>query len=65
MSEQGKLIRGEQYHAMRDLDGKYPNGITSNPDKMSDLQFYLDSIKESQPTTASGEKKEDKKKEVK
>ena len=63
MSDQGKLFRGERYHAMRNKEGEYPEGIKSNPDKKADLDFYLDSIKEE--PKASGEKKEDKKKEVK
>ncbi len=45
MSEQGKLFRGEAYYNMRNKIGDYPKGVTSNPNKMAELQFYLDSIK--------------------
>ena len=55
MSHEGKLRRGEAYFEMRDKEGNYPRGVTDNPTKMSDLNYFLESQKKS-------EGKEDKKK---
>jgi hypothetical protein len=44
---------------MRDKEGNYPLGITSNKDKMDDLNFYLDSLKDKEKqkdTSKKGEK---------
>jgi len=51
MSEKGILRRGKEYYNMRDRDGNIPKGVTENPDKMSDLDFYLKSLepKEEKP----------------
>ena len=57
MSHEGKLIRGAQYHDMRDRDGKLPKGVLNNPSKMSDHNYYIDSIE-----IPSVEKEETKKK---
>ena len=44
MSDAGKLFRGEGYHNMRDRDGKYPDGVNSNPNKMADLNFFIETL---------------------
>lgn len=49
MSQEGRLRRGKQYHAMRNVDGVYSNGVINNPNKMEELNEYLDSIKKPEP----------------
>ena len=45
MSLSGKLLRGLKWHNFRNLDGIYSNDILKDPNKMEELNFYLDFIK--------------------
>lgn len=36
------MVRGEAYYGKRDIDGKLPLGITNDPNKMKDINFFLE-----------------------
>lgn len=42
MSNKGMMVRGEAYYGKRDIDGKLPLGITNDPNKMKDINFFLE-----------------------
>jgi len=46
MSKQGSILRGKIWYEKRDRDGNMPKGITDDPNKMLDVNNYLESIKE-------------------
>lgn len=45
MSKTGKLLRGLKWYSWRDVDGVLPSEISSDDDKMCDVDFYLDFVK--------------------
>ena len=45
MSDAGKLQRGALWYSKRNVDGKLPDGVANDPNKMKDVNFYLESIK--------------------
>lgn len=45
MSKTGKLTRGLKYWMQRDIEGNLPVGISEDPYKMEDVNFYLDFVK--------------------
>jgi len=45
MSKIGKLLRGLKWHNFRNLDGVYHKDIADDPNKMDEVNFYLDFIK--------------------
>jgi len=52
MSFKGKMTRGEKWFNHRDKDGNLPLNIKSDPNKMNDVNFYLEN-KEKEPETKS------------
>ena len=46
MSLSGKLLRGLNWHNFRNLDGVYHKDILTDINKMEELNFYLDFVKE-------------------
>ena len=42
MSDKGKMKRGEKYYSKRDVDGNLPVGIKDDPNKMKDVNFFLE-----------------------
>lgn len=57
MSDSGKLFRGKGYYNMRDREGNYPKGVTSNPNKMSDLNIFLETLPKEEDTPVIKEKR--------
>lgn len=41
MSKEGKLRRGEMWYRQRDINGNLPVGITDDPNKMKDVDYFL------------------------
>ena len=41
MSNEGKLRRGEMWFRQRDINGNLPVGITDDPNKMKDVDYFL------------------------
>lgn len=41
MSHEGKMHRGEVWFNQRDRDGKLPDGIKNDPEKMKDVDYFL------------------------
>ena len=48
MSDKGKLARGEKWETTRKwaLANNKPDTVSNDPNKMVDVEFYLDSLKE-------------------
>ena len=46
MSHTGKLTRGARYWLKRSMDNNLPPGITEDPNKMKDVDYYLAFIKD-------------------
>ena len=46
MSHTGKLLRGLKWYSWRDIDGKLPNEISNDINKMTDVEYYTDFIKD-------------------
>lgn len=46
MSRQGKLIRGMKWNSLRGKDGSLPKGVENDQEKMKDVNFYLDYLKD-------------------
>lgn len=42
MSDLGKLQRGMKWFQFRDIDGNLPSDVLIDPNKMSDVNFYLE-----------------------
>lgn len=40
MSDTGKLLRGLKWYGQRDASGFLPEGISDDPEKMKDVEFY-------------------------
>ena len=57
MSDAGKLHRGKKWVMVRDfaLGNNRPDHVSNDPDKMVDVKFYLDSLKEEE-TKSKGKK---------
>ncbi len=45
MSLPGKLLRGLKWHNFRNIEGKYSPDVASDPNKMEEINFYLDFVK--------------------
>ena len=45
MSHEGKLKRGAKWWSQRDRDDKLPEGVESDPNKMADVNYFLESSK--------------------
>ena len=58
MSHEGKMKRGEKWFAFRDVNGNLPDDISKDPNKMADVNYYLEnSKKEKKEETKSKGKK--------
>lgn len=42
MSHEGKMKRGEKWYNQRDKDGVLPEGVLLDPEKMKDVNYYLE-----------------------
>ena len=42
MSHEGKMRRGEKWYSLRDRDGNLPKEISEDPNKMIDVDYFLD-----------------------
>ena len=42
MSHEGKILRGMKWHNMRNLDGVLPKPIATDPNKMLEVNYYLE-----------------------
>lgn len=42
MSHEGKMRRGEKWWIQRDNKGILPNGIKNDPEKMKDVDYFLE-----------------------
>ena len=49
MSIQGKLIRGLKYNLSRDNEGVLPKGVSGDPSKMSDVNYYTEFLETRDP----------------
>lgn len=49
MSDKGRLRRGKKWYDKRDINGKLPDDISKDPGKMCDVNFYLASLKKTEP----------------
>ena len=57
MSDKGKYSRGEKWFDLhRDLDGNLEPVITEDPNKMVDVNFYLEQKKKKEETKSKGKK---------
>ena len=47
MSNEGKLARGEKWNRVKEyaLANNKPDHVSKDPNKMVDVEFYLDSLK--------------------
>ena len=45
MSFQGKLIRGMKWYDLRNKEGLLPEGVSKDPAKTTDVNYYLDFLK--------------------
>ena len=45
MSKIGKLMRGLGWHNSSNLDGVYHKDVAEDPNKMDEVNFYLDFVK--------------------
>ena len=61
MSKQGAILRGEKWYNLRDIDGNLPIGVTSDPNKMVDVNLYLETTKEQEPVKETKTKSKKKK----
>jgi len=59
MSHEGKLQRGEQWYSNRDQEGKLPDDITNDENKMEDVKYFLDN-KSAEPTVKKKPTKKEK-----
>jgi len=48
MSEAGRLFRGEKWNACRDSNGNLFEGIKNDPNKMADVEYFLESKPQAQ-----------------
>lgn len=46
MSEIGQLTRGLKFYSLRNADGELPKEVTENDERMEDINFYLNFIKD-------------------
>ena len=59
MSHTGKMNRGEMWHNIRDRDGNYPEGILNDPNKMEEINYFLEHSKEPEPEPVKKSKKKE------
>jgi len=45
MSRVGRLVRGMKWYSLRDKDGNLPKGVSEDPAKMFDVDFYRAFVK--------------------
>ncbi|KKN28679.1 hypothetical protein LCGC14_0851910 [marine sediment metagenome] len=45
MSHKGQLQRGNKWYSYRDIDGNLPPGIRDDPNKMKDVNYFLENTK--------------------
>lgn len=46
MSFTGKLKRGYKWYSQRNRDGDLPKGIAEDPEKLRDVEFYKEFVKD-------------------
>ena len=45
MSHEGKMRRGMKWYSQRDREGNLPLGIMNDPNKMCDVDYFLENSK--------------------
>jgi len=45
MSHEGKMRRGAKWYEQRNRDGVLPKGIAEDPEKMCDVNYFLENSK--------------------
>jgi len=55
MSHEGKLRRGEKWYNQRDNNNVLPEGIANDPEKMKDVNYYLENKDKKEETVSEEE----------
>ena len=52
MSHKGKILRGKKWYSFKDNKGELPEDISLDPEKMKDVNYYLEDLsKDLKPIT--------------